>query len=815
MIYFCAMKQRRTLVLASALNGIDYLEASADGKHLTLVLLKAPTTAMPAPAATQVFISGGETITGITVTGIAPVSGQPLALTITLDETGDYAPYTLSLQASATTTAPPPQFDPALSSVVFRFHAGFDASVDCQNVVCCPPTLAAEPDINYLAKDFPAFQQVMLDRLAVLVPSWNEPHAADIGNTLVEILAYAADHLSYRQDAVATEAYLGTARSRISLRRHARLVDYTVNEGSNACTFVHFDLRDTRTAALPQGTPIQVPQGTTILPRVIGVLAQIDPSSSQFATLALASPAVFATMAAATLVPEQNVMPFYTWSDEACCLPAGATSATLAGSFTSLAANTVLLFEEVLGPDTGVPGDADPSHRWAVRLVSASVGTDPLNNQPIPITNIAWDPADALPFTLCITSSAEAAAGMAISVARGNMVPADHGQTQGPEILGPVPAPPPTPIAIGGAGCGGATAAPVAPPPFFFPSLAASPLTFARSYNPSQPASSLAASPVAATITLTDNLNATWSLESDLLTSGESDMDFVAEIENDGTAWLRFGDGTYGQAPAQGQTFAARYRSGNGSAGNVGADTLGIVGLAPSSLPPPITGVRNPIAATGGVDGDNMATIRTLAPFAFRTQLRAVTEADYAAVALRDTRIADARGTLRWTGSWRTAFVTIDPASNAPANLATATQATLETMRMAGTDVVVEGASLVGLYISLLVTVAPSYQRTAVRQALSAVFSTGLQPNGQPGLLDPAQFTFGASVYLSPFIAAAQDIDGVAAVQCQAFQRVDSPQTDYAAQGAIPLARLEIARVDNDPNRPDLGSLTIDMEGGW
>ena len=575
MIYFCAMKQRRTLVLASALNGIDYLEASADGKHLTLVLLKAPTTAMPAPAATQVFISGGETITGITVTGIAPVSGQPLALTITLDETGDYAPYTLSLQASATTTAPPPQFDPALSSVVFRFHAGFDASVDCQNVVCCPPTLAAEPDINYLAKDFPAFQQVMLDRLAVLVPSWNEPHAADIGNTLVEILAYAADHLSYRQDAVATEAYLGTARSRISLRRHARLVDYTVNEGSNACTFVHFDLRDTRTAALPQGTPIQVPQGTPILPRVIGVLAQIDPSSSQFATLALASPAVFATMAAATLVPEQNVMPFYTWSDEACCLPAGATSATLAGSFASLAANTVLLFEEVVGPDTGVPGDADPSHRWAVRLVSASVGTDPLNT-----TSRSRSPISPgtrrmrCPSRSALHPRPRPTAGMAISVARGNMVPADHGQTQGPEILGPVPAPPPTPIAIGGAGCGGATAAPVAPPPFFFPSLAASPLTFARSYNPSQPASSLAASPVAATITLTDNLNATWSLESDLLTSGESDMDFVAEIENDGTAWLRFGDGTYGQAPAQGQTFAARYRSGNGSAGNVGADTL-------------------------------------------------------------------------------------------------------------------------------------------------------------------------------------------------------------------------------------------------
>ena len=52
--------------------------------------------------------------------------------------------------------------------------------------------------------------------------------------TMVETLAYAADRVSYMQDAVNTEAYIGTARSRISMRRHARLVDYQVSEGANA-----------------------------------------------------------------------------------------------------------------------------------------------------------------------------------------------------------------------------------------------------------------------------------------------------------------------------------------------------------------------------------------------------------------------------------------------------------------------------------------------------------------------------------------------------------------------------------------------------
>ena len=59
------------------------------------------------------------------------------------------------------------------------------------------------------------------------MPDWQERHVPDLGIALVEVLAYVGDYLSYYQDAVATEAYLDTARRRISVRRHARLVDYT------------------------------------------------------------------------------------------------------------------------------------------------------------------------------------------------------------------------------------------------------------------------------------------------------------------------------------------------------------------------------------------------------------------------------------------------------------------------------------------------------------------------------------------------------------------------------------------------------------
>ena len=70
------------------------------------------------------------------------------------------------------------------------------------------------------------------------MPDWQERHVPDLGITLVELLAYVGDYLSYYQDAVATEAYLDTARQRISVRRHARLVDYRLHEGCNARAWV-------------------------------------------------------------------------------------------------------------------------------------------------------------------------------------------------------------------------------------------------------------------------------------------------------------------------------------------------------------------------------------------------------------------------------------------------------------------------------------------------------------------------------------------------------------------------------------------------
>ena len=80
--------------------------------------------------------------------------------------------------------------------------------------IAAPRRPLPAPDINYLAKDYGASARPCSTALPCSFPSWTETHAADLGIAMVETLAYAADHLSYQQDAVSTEAYIGTARSR-------------------------------------------------------------------------------------------------------------------------------------------------------------------------------------------------------------------------------------------------------------------------------------------------------------------------------------------------------------------------------------------------------------------------------------------------------------------------------------------------------------------------------------------------------------------------------------------------------------------------
>jgi hypothetical protein len=59
------------------------------------------------------------------------------------------------------------------------------------------------------------------------LPEWTDFESpADFGNVLLQLFAHLGDILSYYQDRVATESFLGTAQSRRSVIHHLRLIGY-------------------------------------------------------------------------------------------------------------------------------------------------------------------------------------------------------------------------------------------------------------------------------------------------------------------------------------------------------------------------------------------------------------------------------------------------------------------------------------------------------------------------------------------------------------------------------------------------------------
>src|SRR5262249_50911101 len=154
---------------------------------------------------------GGRRIRNIKVIDVVLCSPddpeQADCMQVTVDRAGDFSTYTLCIveldKDGHPTENPPKGFDVRYACLDFSFKANCLSDLDCQTADTCPPKVLVEPEIDYLAKDYQSSRQLILDRLALIMPDWREQHVPDIGITLVEILAYVGDYLSYYQDAVA------------------------------------------------------------------------------------------------------------------------------------------------------------------------------------------------------------------------------------------------------------------------------------------------------------------------------------------------------------------------------------------------------------------------------------------------------------------------------------------------------------------------------------------------------------------------------------------------------------------------------------
>ena len=836
--YFCCDERRREAVRATGFgNGIEFLEVvdgpdvpAADRQRLLRVhFLNPPAAALLAIAADQVQVTGGVRVTGIRV--VPPLAFDGTVLVVRVDRPGDFSPYTLIL--GEPDGDPVADLDPLLSAVDFSFKVECPSGFDCAAGCRCAPEPVEEPEIDYLALDFGSLRQLMLDRMAVTAPGWQERNPADLGIALVELLAYAGDHLGYQLDATGMEASLATARLRRSVRRHARLVDYRVHDGSNARTWVQVEVAPgAGSITLPQHTQLlsQVPT----LPRVL-----VDPSPDYTAALA-AAPAVFETMEERTFRDTLNQFDLYAWGDRECCLPAGSTSASLRGRHDDLRKGDVLVLLEQRGPRSGNPADADPAHRHVVRLVEEpAFTTDPLGSwfddpaqplAPVDVTEISWAAEDALPFALCVSATDEDGVFHAdISRVLGNVVLADHGRSRTEDLPEVPPADPRLAYPPQPASCEPGRAE--GRPARFVPALRELELSMAGTIgrplpgaDPRQPARFDPAAPASAAsgwqarhvlpevVLVDESADQRWVPRRDLLASDAFAAEFVAETETGGLARLRFGDGEYGMSPRAGSQLTAYYRTGNGTAGNIGADSLWHVVTAIGG----IASIRNPLPARGGTDPEPLDQVRQDAPVAFRVQERAVTPADYAAVALRHPQVQQATCTERWTGSWYTMFLTVDRSGGLPVDAAFETEirSHLERFRMAGHDLEIAPPHFVALEIVLSVCALPDYYRSDVEREVLDVLGAGRGPDGRPRFFHPDNLTFGSPVYLSALLAAVQAVEGVRYVEPLTFQRLGVPASSGIDAGLLMFAPLEIPRLDNDPNFADRGTLQLETEGG-
>ncbi len=867
----CKNEGRREQVRKNKeLNGLDYLEVgtpdqvepSLESQSVLRVyfLGKAPVKLEKS----NVRIEGGRRISNIQIEKVEVHHYQSVELDdymeVHVDRSGDFSTYTLRVveRDEQGEWRPHSAFDSRYDRVDFSFKVDCLSDLDCKQEAVCPPEPLEEPDINYLAKDYASFRQLILDRLALVMPDWKERHVPDIGIALVEVLAYVGDHLSYYQDAVATEAYLDTARQRISVRRHARLVDYTMHEGCNARAWVSVETDSD--ISLDLGEVYFITGFNEALQTVGKVISEDDLRQISSSLYEIFEPMIRQEI---QLYRDHSRILFYTWGNKECCLPRGTTGATLKGELVKdrqrseppckrdeepkedihqtsdsdspdttdtgnqpprlhLELGDVLIFEEVIGPATGHPGDADPKHRHAVRLTKIEAGVDPLNGQPV--VEIGWADEDALPFPLCLSSLGpppECEILEKVSIAWGNVILVDHGQTRD-EDLGSVPVGKSVECCKGE----GVLADTIVIPGYYRPPLQYAPLTFSQPIAPDMPASTKIKQDVRQAlpqIALAGHSKAAgdsqWKPKRDLLGSGPDDQHFVAEMDNDGRAHLRFGDDELGERPDAGMTFRATYRIGNGLAGNVGAEAISHLVLRKTKLSGVTVHVRNPMPAQGGTAPEPMAEVKLFAPHAFRKELeRAITADDYAAIVQREfkDKVQRAAARLRWTGSWYEVLVAVDPYGQEEAGpkLLEAITRRLHRYRRIGHDLVVKSALRVPLDIEILVCVLPTYLRGHVKAALLDLFSNRLLPNGQRGFFHVDNLTFGNDIHLSRLVAAAQAVEGVESVQVKKLQRLNEPSNSEIENGVLPLGPFEIARLDNDPSFPENGKLTLDVRGG-
>jgi hypothetical protein len=777
----------QALLESTTLNGIDFVEiASSDQQTLRVHFLNAVAVA---GTVTNPQITGGETIPTVAAKPInngtdwsADAEGRPI-LTLTTVVAGDFSFYTLSLTSAV--------LDPFYSQSVFTFKANCPSTLDCEPVTPpCPLPAGNPPPFEYLAKDFLSFRQALLDFSALRYPQWQERSEADFGMMFLESLAGLADDLSYTQDRVATEATLATATQRRSIVRHARLVDYEPRTATSATVSLQ----------------LNVTNGTiTVVP---GVAVSGTGPAGENIVFEIGTGLADTTIYRVNFVWNRPIQPYF-WDQSQACLKAGATEMWVLGhNFNFFPGQQLLL-------DTQAQSSADPPIREFVNVASANEEVDPLfldaSHNPTAVTHIVLEAAVASNHDLTRTAVA------------GNILPATQGQRlkesfaiDTPPVINPT-----MPLAIVRAG---PNSTPSSPVPIYQYTLASPPLVWLAADAQSEPLPeiSLLGTPPAdaqsqwpwlRNLLVAETFQDAFTLDraSFIPIAKNSDGTVSYDYDGDNGDTVRFGDDIFGTIPASGTVFDVTYRVGAGATGNLPAGSITNTNAAF------LTSVTNPFAAAGGADEEPDATVQRLAPQAFRAVLfNAVRPADYEAAAETLPWVERAGTVYRWTGSWLTVFTTADPKGGTPITTQEQLQLVqlLDRRRLAGYESYVLSPQYVSLDLKIHVCAEDTAFRSDVEAALLNALSAVRNVDGTTGFFYPDNFTFGQPLERSALEAAIQKANGVAGVVSIRYRQRGLTVNYLRMQDEVTVGPAQIIQVDNDPSKPENGSLDLVVDGG-
>jgi uncharacterized phage protein gp47/JayE len=279
--------------------------------------------------------------------------------------------------------------------------------------------------------------------------------------------------------------------------------------------------------------------------------------------------------------------------------------------------------------------------------------------------------------------------------------------------------------------------------------------------------------------------------------SGPDARDYTVQFDENDNAWVIFGDGVYGMRPPVGSNnLRATYRTGGGAVGNVPAGTINSAKTSITLL----SSVTNPLAAAGGADHESLEHAKSFGPLAFRSGQRAVTLADFVALAHQAGGVAKVRAR---SSGWNRVDLYIAPEGStcrpAPEDLKKRLLAFFEDRRMASTLIAIQDPKCTLVDVSLEVVPDAHYHSSSVMQSVEAAVQS---------LFAFENVDFGQTLYLSEVYGAVETLSNVVAVNVTRFRRQDSADPSLELKSQLQSLSPEL----NDLVRRAL-SVNVEADG--